>query len=271
MTNTRKAGKSLISIVIPVYKPEEEVFEKVKKMLRKQTLRNIEIVENWNMPEAESMNAGIKKSRGDIIVILAQDCIPENKFWLEKLVEPLKDEKVVASGSKLYLPKEYWKTYPLMTRMITIDDLNTRGPFMDIRATAFRRKDLYAIGLIKEKIGRMGLDGDAYTKLIKMGRIEHPNVRVLHLHRPGSFRKTVGLLYSYSKANGVIMRDFGLEGRAFIKRVLRALPFVGIISAIYRFPFREHPSLLPIQILMAPIINVINVYGFWSGFFSKKR
>lgn len=266
-----KRNKGLVSIVIPVYKPDEKIFFNVKTMLKKQTMKNIEIIENWNMPEAESMNAGIKRARGEIIVILAQDCVPENKFWLKKLIKPLEDKKVIASGSKLYLPKKHWKTYPLLTKALTINDLNTRSPFMDIRATAFRREDLFNIGLMKKNIGRMGLDGDAYFKLKKMGRIEHPNVRVLHLHKLGSFRDTVNLLYQYSRANGVIMRDQGMEGRAFFKRTLRAFPFFGVISVIYRFPFREHLYLLPVQALFAPLQNIINVYGFWRGFFKYKK
>jgi len=266
-----KTKKNLISIVIPVYKPEMKVFNKVKKSLKNQTIKNIEIVENWNMPEAESMNAGIKKSKGDIIVILAQDCVPENKFWLEKLIAPLKDSEVVASGSKLYLTKEYWKTYPFFTRMFTINDLNTRGPFLDIRATAFRRKDLFSIGLIKEKIGRMGLDGDAYTKLKELGRIEHPNVRVFHLHKIEYFGKTIALIYQYSRANGIYVRDHGLKDRAFLKRIIRALPLFGMISAIYRFPFKEHIDLFPLHLLSVPFQNIINVFGFWAGFFLESR
>lgn len=265
-----KIKNNLISIIIPVYKPEEKVLNKVRKTLKKQTLKNIEIVENWNMPEAESMNAGIEKSRGEIIVILAQDCVPENKFWLEKLIKPLENKEIAASGSKLYLPLDYWKTYSFLTRAFTLNDLNTREPYFDIRATAFRRKDLYSIGLIKEKIGRMGLDGDAYTKIKKIGKIDHPAVRVLHMHKLENFRESVGLLYRYSKANGVLMRNHGLKNRALVKRILRALPGIGIISTIYRFPFREYYYLLPLHLLVAPFINIINVYGFWTGFFSKK-
>jgi GT2 family glycosyltransferase len=266
----RKNKKPRISIVIPVYKPELKVFNKVKKALKNQTLKNIEIIENWNMPEAESMNVGIKKAHGEIIVILAQDCVPENRFWLEKLIKPLEDDGVVASGSKLYLPRSYWKNYSFLTKAFTINDLNTRGPFLDIRATAFRKKDLYAIGLIKEKIGRMGLDGDAYTKLIKLGKVEHPNVRVFHMHGLKNFRSILGLIYRYSKASGVLMKQQGSEGRAFLKRIIRAIPLLGMISAIYRFPFREHIDLLPLHLLTVPFHNIINVYGFWVGFFSRK-
>ena len=64
-----------VSVVIPVYKPKMAVFNRLKEMLGKQTIP-VEIIEKWNNPEAVSMNLGIKEAEGEIIVILAQDCIP---------------------------------------------------------------------------------------------------------------------------------------------------------------------------------------------------
>ena len=61
------------------------------------------------MPEARSMNTGIKKSKGDIIVTLSQDCVHEDKFWLEKLIKPLENKEVVATVSDLHIIEGYWK------------------------------------------------------------------------------------------------------------------------------------------------------------------
>ena len=110
-----------VSIVIPVYKPDRDVFSKVKEMIKKQTIKS-EIVEVWNNPEAVSMNKGIKKAKGDIVITLAQDCVPHDEHWLEKLIEPLKNKDVAVSVSDLYVPESYWKDYPFLTRVLTINE-----------------------------------------------------------------------------------------------------------------------------------------------------
>ena len=93
-----------ISIVIYLYKPEKEIYELVKEMLKKQTIK-AEIIESWNMPEAQSINTGIRRAKGEIIVVLAQDCVPENEFWLEKLVKPLENKNVSATNHTISLFK----------------------------------------------------------------------------------------------------------------------------------------------------------------------
>ncbi len=259
-----------VSIVIPVYKPEKEVFNKVKEMIKKQTI-NAEIVENWDMPEAKSMNTGIKKAKGGIIVTLAQDCVPEDEFWLEKLTIPLKDKKVVATVSNLYLTEEYWKTYPLLTRILTLNERNVQYPEMDARACAYRKKDLIKLGMFNEDPKVIGIDGDLYIKLKKIGKIARSGCKVFHLH-PLTNSKKIKMIYNYAEGNGKIIRTYGLKDSAFWLRVLRATPFLGFVSILGRFPFKKYFSWLPIYLLIAvPINHLINVFGFWRGFFFSKR
>ena len=100
--------KPRVSVVIPVYKPNPEIFKRVKEMLIKQTIKP-EILEIWNNPEAVSMNKGIKKAKGEIVITLAQDCLPHGKDWLEKLISPLEDKNIVVSVSDLNLPEDFWR------------------------------------------------------------------------------------------------------------------------------------------------------------------
>lgn len=266
-----------VSVVIPVYKPEKEVFERVKDMLKKQTIK-AEIIENWNMPEAKSMNTGIKKARGDIIVILAQDCVPEDKFWLEKLVLPLKDKNVVATASDLILPEDYWKKNKFMVRMVTITERNTQHPAMDMRACAYRKSDLIDVGLISENPKIIGIEVDLNIKLKERGKVVRANAGVFHLHKQNSFKNVITRLYTYSEGNGKvvrkysrIIREFGEKIGGFWLRILRAIPFFGLMSIIYRFPFRKYFYFFPIyMILVVPSIHIANIFGFWKGFLFDK-
>ena len=266
-------AKKKVSVVIPIYRPEKEVFERVKEMLKKQTIK-AEIVEKWNNPEAVSMNLGIKEAKGEIIIILAQDCIPENEFWLEKLIKPLEDKKIVATVSDLFLPEKYWKKYPFMLRLATINERNIQYPTMDMRACAYRKKDLMEVGLISEDPKIIGLEADLSMKLKKRGKFARANVKVLHLHKQKSFRGVIDKLKIYSEGNGKLVRrhanaliSYGENEGGFWHRILRSIPIFGFISIICRFPFRKYPHLFPIYlILIAPLIHIANITGFWEGF-----
>jgi len=46
------------------------------------------------------LNEAIKRCSGEIIVFNNADCVPENEFWLEKLIAPLNDETIAATFSR---------------------------------------------------------------------------------------------------------------------------------------------------------------------------
>ncbi|HJZ18947.1 MAG TPA: glycosyltransferase [Candidatus Nanoarchaeia archaeon] len=258
-----------ISVIIPVYKPEEEIFEKVKEMLKRQTVE-AEIVENWNMPEAKSINTGIKKSQGKIIVTLAQDCMPSDEKWLEKLVKPLEDKKIVASVSDLYLPKWYWEKYPFFTKILCLDERVIRRPVMDARACAFRRKDLEKVGFFNEDPKVIGIDSDLYLKLAKIGKIKHPNCVVYHLH-PLTNQKKNKLSYNYGEGNGKLVRRYKNKIHGVWRRVLRAIPIIGLLPIFFVFPYKRYFYYFPAYALFSIITHLLWVYGFWHGFFLDKE
>ena len=208
--------KQKVSVVIPVYKPEKKVFEKLKEMLKKQTIP-VEIIEKWNNPEAVSMNLGIKGAKTDIIIILAQDCIPENEYWVEKMIAPLKDENVVAVVSDLLLPYEEWKKRPFLSRMFTFNDLRLRKPTMNLSSCAYRKKDLEKVGLINEKVS--AIDADFGIKIMNLGKIERGNVVVHHLHHHYNYKKTLKTFYNYSKFNGISIMENGVRIWGFPERI----------------------------------------------------
>jgi cellulose synthase/poly-beta-1,6-N-acetylglucosamine synthase-like glycosyltransferase len=241
-------------------------------MISKQTLK-AEVIENWNMPEIRSINTGIKRAKGEIVVVLEQDCIPEKDIWLEKLVEPLKDKNVIATVSDLILSEEYWKRYSFLLRLLIINERNTQHPDMDIRACAYRRKELIDLGMISEE-HNIGADTDLYMKLRDRGKIVRANVNVCHAHNQKSFKHVVKKLYGYSSGNGTMTRLYGTRLYLYDLglRIVRGLPFFGLMSILYRFPLKKYYYLLPIyMITAAPAIHVANVIGFWKGFFSKKE
>jgi rhamnosyltransferase len=51
------------------------------------------------------LNAAIAKTKGEIIVFNNADCIPQNKFWLEKLVQPLEQNQDMIAAFANQIPR----------------------------------------------------------------------------------------------------------------------------------------------------------------------
>ncbi len=260
---------SKVSVVIPVYKPEKKVFHKLKEMLKKQTIP-VEIIEKWNAPEAVSMNLGIKEAKTDIVIILAQDCIPENEYWVEKMIKPLENSKTIAVVSDLLLPYYYWKKRPFLSRMFTFNDLKLRKPIMNLSSCAYRKKDLEKIGYINEKVS--AIDTDFGIKIIKLGKIERGNVTIYHLHPHYNYKKTLKTFYNYSKFNGIAIKENGTRVWGFLERIIRATPFFGFCSIYFRYPLKKYYYFLPLHFIFGGVVeHVISVIGFWHGFIFSKE
>lgn len=262
MSVSRKKER-LVSIVIPVYKPEEEVFNKTREILKRQTI-SVEVIEKWNNPEAVSINLGIKEAKGDFVIILAQDCVPENEKFAEEIIKPLEKPEVVAVVSDLLLPEYQWKKRPFFARMFTIADLKLRKPSMNLTSCAYRKSDLEKIGCIDENVS--AIDIDFWDKIKKLGKIERGNVIVYHMHPHYDYKKVLKTFYAYSRFNGAVIRNGGTEGFSDTLRIVRGVPILGFGSIYFRYPWKKKFYLFPLHFFTAGIIeHAVNVLGFWHG------
>ena len=253
-----------VSVVIPVYKPEKETFDELKEMLSKQTIP-VEIIEKWNNPEPVSMNLGIKEATGEFIIILAQDCIPKDNKFVEQIIKPLEDPKVVASVSDLAIKKSYWENRPFFVRMYTINDMKLRKPAMNLSSCAYRKKDLEKIDLINENVS--AIDVDFNIKIRKLGKIARSNTIVYHLHPHYDYKKTILTFYNYYKFNGIAVRENGFREHAFLQKLVRAIPFLGLFSIYYRYPL-TYWYLFPLHFITVGITDhIMSILGFWTGLF----
>ena len=77
--------------------------------------------------------------------------------------------------------------------------------------------------------------------------------------------------YSYAKMSGKIFRYYGLNMDLLFKRVIRAIPFFGLLSIFYKYPLKNHFLLLPFYIPFAFVNHIVCIFGFWKGFFTSKK
>lgn len=100
---------------------------------------------------------GVQSTKGDLIVFMTQDAIPASEKLLEKLTEPLREEKTVAAYAR-QLPKAEASAreklvrsfnYPANSEDHTLADLPEKGIktfFLSDVCAAYRRKEYLELG-----------------------------------------------------------------------------------------------------------------------------
>lgn len=215
-------------IIIDDKSPDKEAKEVVQKM------RNIKLVVNENnLGLANSMNVGIKTAKYYYVVTLHHDSIPSDKNWLKHLMEPFKDQKVIASVSRNHLARSIWEQWTYWHRALTANEVKSFYPSLDGRSTAFKKSVVMKYGLYDGKTFRTsGEDVDLYFKMKNDGIVAHPDAEIIHLqgqHRT-SFYKQLRREFQYGEGNGANIRRHKL--RIFHSTCRIALETVSLLSIV---------------------------------------
>lgn len=197
-----------VSIIVPIYHPNKPILNKVLTSVKKQNFSGkVEVIEiEKGLGLAESMNYGINKSKYNIIVTLHQDCIPSDKNWLVKLVEPLKQKEFVASCSDIF----------------DVESNKTYTPKLDEKGCAYKKEALQKVGLFDNKTFlNSGEDYDMYMKLNKIGRIAYPHSIVNH-HHPGYLGAIGYKRLQNANTWGCLFRIYGLGLPGWWRSLIKA-------------------------------------------------
>lgn len=261
------------SVILPLYKADKEILQKVIDALKKQKFSGkfeiMPIDKGWGM--AKQMNYGITNSRYDVIVTLPQDCIPEDEYWLEKLVAPFKDDSIVASASKVHFPLELWNSFDIFTRAMTLNEKGTITPLLDEKGDAYRKSTLNEVGLFNEVNFRTaGEDFDMYMKMKNKGKIAYPDATVHHIH-PTTFKQRLRKTYQYANGFGALLRMYGVRIPRGYVGLLKAIPLAGIFFQLLSYPWRKGFILFFPYIATSVIGHPYFLKGFWKGFISGKQ
>lgn len=261
-------GKIKVTIIIPLYHPDKEILDKLLNIIKKQTIKFELITLDERMREHKAINKGIRMSKSEIIVTMNQDCVPENEYWLEKLIKPLEKDGVVATASVTELPYNLWKNFDIIAKALTIKEQKPIQPLLDERACAYRRKVLEEIGLFNEERKLMATDDDLYVSLKEKGRIEYPGCKVWHMHKITGIKR-LKLEYQYAMGSGTSTKLYGKKFPDWWKRMIKIIPFIGILPWIYVFPIKRAPFLFLFYLLLTPILHAIYIIGFWKGYINN--
>lgn len=162
-------------------------------------------------------NAGVRATRGEIIVFTDAGCRPE-PGWLKHLVYPLYRDEQVTAGLALTAsgdPGLYGRAIELARTSRYL----TECPTINL---AFRREAFNAVGGFDERFA-YGSDVDFSWRLINAGyRIRSVPDAVVLRHDWGTWRRQLRRSYTYGQARARLYR----KHRARVRHILRNDPTV---------------------------------------------
>lgn len=264
-----------VSIIIPVFKPDKDLLEKVLDGVKEQDYNGkIEIIKvDKRGGLADQLNWGIKKAKTEIVVTLHQDCIPASKDWLKKLVAPLKNKEIVASSSRVVLLNSFWKKFDTISKLLSAKEEGVLFTVLDEKGSAYRKSALIKAGLFDSKNFRTaGEDCDMCLKLEKIGKIATPNTKIIHWHYSKG-RKRLKKELQYANGFGAYVRIHKLDIKIqyIIAGFIKAVPFLGWPIFLFRFSYKKVGLLSVLWIPFSLVINFIYSIGFWKGFLTGKQ
>jgi len=262
-----------VTIIIPIYKPNKELLEKIENALAEQKFDGkIDILKINKGGFGKTFNYGVQEAKTEIVISLHQDCMPSSNTWLRNLIEPLKEKDVVASVSKVELPFEFWNKFDPVGKILSAKEQKIITPSLDQKGCANKKSALLQVGLFDtEHFATAGEDTDMYLKLLKIGKIVYPNAKVIHYHEhtyKNRFKKELQLSNSF----GALVRLYGTKISNWYIGLLKAIPIIGWpLFILTSKPKKIGISLFLLAIPLYLIVNLIYSYGFWKGFLKGEQ
>lgn len=208
-----------VSIIIPVYNGEKDIpelveclnnqtynleqvefilvdnnssdntFKLIKQKAKELAQLNLKCIqENEIQSSYAARNQGIKNAQGNILAFTDVDCRPQ-KDWLEKLIQPFSDPKVMIVAGEIKaikgdsLLEKYADKRDILSQKYTL--ANDFFPYGQTANLALRKEALKVVGLFRPYLTTGG-DADICWRILKEIESEIkfvPDALVLHRHR----------------------------------------------------------------------------------------
>lgn len=232
-----------VSVIIPIYGKAGDL-PRLVEALRAQTLRPHEIILVDSSPKpidspppgarlvknpvdvalSWDYNLGAKEATGDYILNMQQDCVPEDKGALERMLRQLHEVPGRVSVVALVtLPEENFRQYNfwgqvLMARWVGRIRQGISGKFDLHRADVYR----HIGGYDTDRFHFAGEDMDLFLRLSACGEVLVSDVEIMHYHaqnRPVTCHDVVRKHFQLAESFGALFRKWGLA--------LRRIPYAG--------------------------------------------
>ncbi len=205
--NEEKSIKKLLeSLLVQTRKPDEIVIvdggssDKTVEIIRHLQKKHKEIkllIEECT--RAKGRNLSVEFAKNEIIAITDADCIAE-KYWLERITEPFKEDKVDISAGfyKMKASNSFQKAESVFLGVLPRNFDITFLP--STRSVAFRKQVWEDIGGFPEGNNNSAEDTDFNYKAVKMG-MKYSRVKNARVEWsiPASYSVFIKKIYDYAK------------------------------------------------------------------------
>ena len=192
-----------------------------------------------------------KKAKGDVLVYMTQDALPESEDSIEKLINPLLERKEIGAAYGRQLPSPGATSfaahlrafnYPPKSRVTCLEDgkkLGIKAPFLSNSFSAYRKSALEEVGWFKNGL-TMCEDIHAGGKLLLAGyKLAYvADARVYHSHNYRAMEefKRYFAIGSFHKAEEWIIREFGKAGGEGLRYIKSELAYLATRHEYHLYP-----------------------------------
>ncbi|HTJ00453.1 MAG TPA: glycosyltransferase [Dongiaceae bacterium] len=198
------------------------------------------------------LNTGAKVATGDYLLIIQQDCLPENEHTLEELYRAMTPDRV-AVACTVTLPREIWDQYNFWGKVLMARWVGDVQQGISDKFDLYRKDVFLKIGgYDAEHFSAGGQDMDLYMRMSQQGEVYISPTRILHLHnqsRKTGCRDLFGKQVQLAESFGALWRKWGFR--------LRRAPYAGRWThhlAKYLYPLLLLLPFWPIPVGLALLV-----------------
>jgi GT2 family glycosyltransferase len=227
------ASPAKISVVVPIFGNEGDLPALVRA-LQEQTMPPDEILLVDGSPQplahpppgtrlihnrsgsqlGEDYHLGAKSAVGDFILFMQQDCVPEDKRALERLVGQLTPGRV-SVVAQVTLPEGYFRSYNFWGQVLMARWLGCVRQGVSNKFDLHRRETIASIGWMETwPVDLAGEDMDLFMRLSERGEVCVSDVEIIHYHHQSVHTSAWDVIkrhYRLAESFGALFRKWGLR------------------------------------------------------------
>ncbi|MBU0707863.1 glycosyltransferase [Patescibacteria group bacterium] len=287
MSSDSKLDSKDFSIVIRTYNEERHVDKLLRSIYGQKTNKNFEVIivdsgstdatldiaqkyptsilriNPNDFSFGRSLNLGIAKTQGEIVILISAHCYPPYDNWITHITEPFQDKSVaLVYGKQRGNHKTKYSENQIFKKMFPEQPIwKQTNPFCNNANTAIRRSFWKEVPYNEELTGLEDLDWA--NKMLKSGKTitYHSKATIIHVHEENPSR-----IYRRYQREAIALKKIFPETNFTFIDFIKLFP-VNVGLDIFR-AMRDEPKLR--HLWEVPIFRFIQYWGTYRGYQYKK-
>lgn len=197
-----------VSVIIPVTR--EKLARKAEESVLAQDYPGLEIVKvkAKGLNPAEARNKGARKTKGEILIFLDDDCLPQ-KGWVEENIKALEDDKIGAVGGMIRGKSNAYFARSLDFANFTFAQSTKRLEMPVCAASLAIKKEVFQKARGFNEKMRIGEDTDLCMRLKRLGHktVYEPKIKVFHNHGRETLKELLVYQYNNGRVKGLTIEN----------------------------------------------------------------